>query len=316
MKKTKQYKINYPNKILVVDKNLLDIDRKKKYFGLAYRDEAKIEIDPYQVPNEYLDSLLHECIHILFPDMEEEEVYKLGLFLSGFLWENGYRKIYQENKYTNFDVTPNGASPSAKKIKGTKKMSTTPPLISSSFPKLKEEYSLMFSNIKIRDIALVKKTVDEIIKNKEIYQKVGIAPWYWIGCIHYRESTLNFNKHLHNGDSLKKRTVNEPSGRPLSEPTTIGGYAWEVSAKDALQLKQLNKWTDWSIEGLLYQAERYNGFGYRLYKSNNSPYLWSGTDNWKSGKYLQDGKYSATATKDQLGVAPLLFEMKSRNIFS
>jgi lysozyme family protein len=102
----------------------------------------------------------------------------------------------------------------------------------------------------------------------------------------------------------------------LCEPTTLGGYAWEVSAKDALRLKQLDKWTDWSIEGLLYQAERYNGFGYRLYKSNNSPYLWSGTNNWKAGKYLQDGKYSATATKDQLGVAALLFEMKSRNIFS
>ena len=174
----------------------------------------------------------------------------------------------------------------------------------------------MFSNMKISDVDLVKDTVDKIIKNKELYEKVGIAPWYWIGCIHYREATLNFKTHLHNGDSLKKRTVNEPSGRPLSEPTTLGGYAWDISAKDALKLKKLDKWTDWSIEGALYQAERYNGFGYRLYRSNNSPYLWSGTNNWKSGKYLGDGKYSSTATKDQLGIAPLLFEMRSRNIFS
>jgi len=313
MNKIKKYKINYPNKILVVDKNLLGIDRKKKYFGLAYKDEAKIEIDPHQRPIEYLDSLLHECVHILFPDMEEKEVYKLGLFLSSFLWDNGYRKIHQENKYTNFDADPKGRTPETKK---TNKMSTPAPLISSSFPKLNEEYSSMFSSMKILDIDLVKKTVDEIVKNKEVYEKVGIAPWYWIGCIHYREATLNFKTHLHNGDSLKKRTVNEPSGRPLSDPTTLGGYAWEISAKDALHLKELDKWTDWSIEGLLYQAERYNGFGYRLYKSNNSPYLWSGTNNWKSGKYLLDGKYSATATKDQLGVAPLLFEMKARNIFS
>lgn len=313
MKKTREYKINYPNKISVIDKNLLDTDSKKKYFGLAYRDEAKIEIDPYQRPSEYLDSLIHESMHILFPDMKEEEVYKLGLFLSGFLWENGYRKIYQENKYTNFDADPKGTIPSNK---GTNKMSVTPPLISSEYSKLKEEYILMFSNMKISDVDLVKDTVDKIIKNKELYEKVGIAPWYWIGCIHYRESTLNFKTHLHNGDSLKRRTVNEPSGRPLSEPTTLGGYAWDVSAKDALQLKKLDKWTDWSIEGALYQAERYNGFGYRLYRSNNSPYLWSGTNNWKSGKYLEDGKYSSSTTKDQLGVAPLLFEMRARNIFS
>lgn len=313
MKKTREYKINYPNKISVIDKSLLDTDSKKKYFGLAYRDEARIEIDPYQRPSEYLDSLIHESMHILFPDMKEEEVYKLGLFLSGFLWENGYRKIYQENKYTNFDADPKGTIPSSK---GTNKMSVTPPIISSEYSKLKQEYIFMFSNMKISDVDSVKDTVDKIIKNKELYEKVGIAPWYWIGCIHYRESTLNFKTHLHNGDSLKKRTVNEPSGRPLSEPTTLGGYAWDISAKDALQLKKLDKWTDWSIEGALYQAERYNGFGYRLYKSNNSPYIWSGTNNWKSGKYLQDGKYSSTATKDQLGIAPLLFEMRSRNIFS
>lgn len=313
MKKTREYKINYPNKISVIDKNLLDTDSKKKYFGLAYRDEARIEIDPYQRPSEYLDSLIHESMHILFPDMKEEEVYKLGLFLSGFLWENGYRKIYQENKYTNFDADPKGTIPSSK---GTNKMSVTPPIISSEYSKLKQEYIFMFSNMKISDVDSVKDTVDKIIKNKELYEKVGIAPWYWIGCIHYRESTLSFKTHLHNGDSLKKRTVNEPSGRPLSEPTTLGGYAWDISAKDALQLKKLDKWTDWSIEGALYQAERYNGFGYRLYKSNNSPYIWSGTNNWKSGKYLQDGKYSSTATKDQLGIAPLLFEMRSRDIFS
>jgi lysozyme family protein len=313
MKKTREYKINYPNKISVIDKSLLDTDKKKKYFGLAYRDEARIEIDPYQRPSEYLDSLIHESMHILFPDMKEEEVYKLGLFLSGFLWENGYRKIYQENKYTNFDADPKGTIPPSK---GTNKMSTTLPLISSEYSKLREEYTSMFSSMKISDASSVKDTVDKIIKNKELYEKVGIAPWYWIGCIHYREATLNFKTHLHNGDSLKKRTVNEPSGRPLSEPTTLGGYAWDISAKDALKLKKLDKWTDWSIEGALYQAEKYNGFGYRLYRSNNSPYLWSGTNNWKSGKYLGDGKYSSTATKDQLGIAPLLFEMRSRNIFS
>ena len=229
------------------------------------------------------------------------------------MWENGYRKIYQENKYTNFDADPKGSNPSSKRIN---KMSANPPLISSDYSKLKEEYELMFSSMKISNVDLVKSTVDKILKNKEAYEKVGIAPWYWIGCIHYRESTLNFKTHLHNGDSLKKRTVNEPPGRPLSEPTTLDGYAWDISAKDALQLKKLNKWTDWSIEGALYQAERYNGFGYRLYRSNNSPYLWSGTNNWKCGKYLSDGKYSSSETRDQLGIAPLLFEMKSRNVFS
>jgi lysozyme family protein len=195
-------------------------------------------------------------------------------------------------------------------------MKIATPMKTTLYSKLKDSYDEMFSSIRFNNSANVKAAVDKIVKNKEIYEKITIAPWYWIGCIHFREASLNFKTHLHNGDPLKNKTVNVPSGRPKQPPTTVGGYAWDVSANDALYLKGLNKWFDWSVSGMLYQAERYNGWGYRLYQNNNSPYLWSGTQFWLSGKYVSDGKYDPDMSKDQLGVAALLKEMQQREIFS
>ena len=39
-------------------------------------------------------------------------------------------------------------------------------------------------------------------------------PWYVIAVIHYLESGLRFDGHLHNGDPLAGRTVHKPKGHP------------------------------------------------------------------------------------------------------
>jgi len=306
-------KINFPNKIIVENTDLLEKPNGRKYCGLAYKDNGLIKIDPTQSPKEYLDTLIHESLHILFTDWSEEEVYDLAVFFSNFLWENGYRKIHSQlDSAAALGMSPKGHSSTQKNIR---KMKIPPPIKSNDYSKIKEEYQKMFSDVTIKDKDSVSKVVDKIIKNKENYQKIDIAPWYWIGCIHHREASLNFKTHLHNGDPLTARTVNVPAGRPKGQPTTIGGYAWDVSARDALFIKSIDKWFDWSISGMLFQAERYNGWGYRLYKNNNSPYLWSGTQFWVSGKYVSDGKYDINASRDQIGVAAILSEMKSRQIF-
>jgi lysozyme family protein len=42
------------------------------------------------------------------------------------------------------------------------------------------------------------------------------VPWYLVGIIHYRECSLYFSRHLHNGEPLTERTRRVPAGRPAS----------------------------------------------------------------------------------------------------
>ena len=85
------------------------------------------------------------------------------------------------------------------------------------------------------------------------------------------ESSLNFKRHLHNGDPLTARTVHVPSGRPRQGDPP---FTWEQSAADALTLRNLGPRTDWSLSGTLYALEGYNGWGYRRYHPEVfSPYL-------------------------------------------
>ncbi len=130
------------------------------------------------------------------------------------------------------------------------------------------------------------------------------VPWFVIGAIHSLESDGDFGTHLHNGDSLARRTTHAPRGRP------VGGtppFAWEESAQDAIGMRDLDAWCDWSIEGALYQLEQYNGWGYRLYHPDVlSPYLWAGSGHYARGKYTDDGRWSPKAVSRQIGAAVLL----------
>jgi len=127
------------------------------------------------------------------------------------------------------------------------------------------------------------------------------VPWYFIAAVHLRESTFRI-AHLHNGDPLSARTLHVPAGRPKTpEPP----YTFEQSAEDALRLKKLHLWQDWSLTGTLYQLERYNGLGYRRL-GKPSPYLWSFSQHYQHGKFIADGQYSDSAVDAQCGTATFL----------
>jgi lysozyme family protein len=134
--------------------------------------------------------------------------------------------------------------------------------------------------------------------------------WPFIAAIHERESSMDFNTSLGQGDPLTDRrgipikTVHVPANRgPFSGPD-----AFEQAAVDALwycapYAAKTNK--DWSISGMLTYLERYNGLGYAV-RGLSSPYIWAGTNQYTSGKYIRDGVFSATAKDTQLGVAGFL----------
>lgn len=184
---------------------------------------------------------------------------------------------------------------------------------------LKEEYRNLFAScvIKPDKISLADAVVKAISANAHatIYRAIsdrlnlgkprikGI-PWFFIGCIHSLECSLNFSEHLHNGDPLTQKTVHVPIGRPV---TGNPPFKFEDSAVDALRLRHLDAWKDWTVEGQLWQLEGYNGYGYRQYHPTVlSPYLWSMTNHYSKGKYTADGHFDPDAVSAQLGIAAIL----------
>ena len=118
--------------------------------------------------------------------------------------------------------------------------------------------------------------------------------------------------HLHNGDPLTARTVHVPKGRPENGSPP---FTWEESAADALDYDKLTNNSNWTVAGIAYAIEGYNGWGYRNYHSDvKSPYLWSFSNLYIQGKYTEDGKWSQTTVSDQCGAMVLLKVMSDKGI--
>ena len=182
---------------------------------------------------------------------------------------------------------------------------------------LRKEYENLFNTCIIRPerVAGIEQIISNLTANRERYQLVselqGI-PWSFVAVIHNMEASLSFSKHLHNGDPLTARTIQVPAGRPKKGNPP---FTWEESAADALSLKGLSAQTDWSLAGTLYQLERYNGWGYRLYHQHVlTPYLWSFSNHYTSGKYVADGTWSDTAQSKQCGSVVLLRRMAEMDL--
>lgn len=175
---------------------------------------------------------------------------------------------------------------------------------------LRTEYENLFATCVPANVTAVDNVVNRIAANRDCYQRVGTAlsiPWYFIGAIHHMESSSNFNTHLHNGDPLTARTVHEPPGRPVDGDPP---FTWEQSALDALKHEGLDQVRDWTLPGLLYQMEKYNGFAYRTnHPEVLSPYLWSSSNNYTKGKYVTDHKFDPDAVSSQIGAAVVLRRM-------
>ncbi len=132
--------------------------------------------------------------------------------------------------------------------------------------------------------------------------KTGV-PWAFIAVAHERESSQNWSGSLAQGDPWNRVSVHVPAGRG---PFT----SWEDAAVDALVncSPRAARNADWTVGGTLTMLEQYNGLGYAS-RGRPSPYIWSGTDQYVSGKYVADGVYDPSAVDQQLGCAGLLLAM-------
>lgn len=173
------------------------------------------------------------------------------------------------------------------------------------------DYENLYKNSSIRadhekELSLAGK---KILANSQQYANVArrtSIPWQCVAAIHFRESGLNFDRHLHNGDPLTARTTHVPANRPVDgEPP----FTWADSAVDALSgtmnpSKSVRN-NGWTLGAVLMFLERYNGFAYQKHQIN-SPYLWSYTTAYEKGLYVSDGSFNPESVSEQAGCVAIL----------
>jgi lysozyme family protein len=132
--------------------------------------------------------------------------------------------------------------------------------------------------------------------------KTGV-PWALIAVIHERECSQDWALSLAQGDPWSRVSVHVPVGRGPFK-------SWEEAAIDALVdcAPYAARNEDWDIGSALTKLEEYNGLGYAS-RNRPSPYIWSGTNQYTSGKYVRDGAYDPEVVDSQLGCAGLLLAM-------
>lgn len=185
-----------------------------------------------------------------------------------------------------------------------------PTIKAPKFEDVADSYRELFRTCVIRTdmISQLKWYTDKLADpaRRERYQKIEdeiCVPWYFVGIIHGMECGFDFNKHLHNGDPLKFRTVQVPNGRPQIWNPPMD---WQSSAVDALRYDKFADLTDWDLARMLYRWEAYNGWRSRLLYNINTPYLWSFSNHYTKGKFVADNVWDANAVSKQCGAAVML----------
>lgn len=75
-------------KITIIERKL----GREKAHGQAYKDDGLIEIDPRQKAKAYLETCIHEAMHVMFPALTEKQIIQKSKKLTRLLWDIGYRK--------------------------------------------------------------------------------------------------------------------------------------------------------------------------------------------------------------------------------
>lgn len=174
------------------------------------------------------------------------------------------------------------------------------------FDSLRQDHAENLSKMKILEKIrpALEKFRQKALANRGRYEQVAAqtgVPWKLIAALHNRESGMNFDTYLHNGQKLGTPTTAVPVGKLF--------YDWETAAIDALQAKRNNINQNSDLADQLAYSESYNGLGYRRPGFGPSGYVYAGTNIYQGGKYVKDGVYDPNHFDQQLGVAPMLMAL-------
>jgi len=174
--------------------------------------------------------------------------------------------------------------------------------------KLQAANAARWTEAKLTRSAEFAAVAHRLVAAKARYQaveaKTGV-PWWVVAVIHERESSQRWDRSLAQGDPWNRVSTHEPEGRgPFN--------SWEEAAIDALVNchPYAAHWKDWSPGGAMTLLEQYNGLGYAM-RGLPSPYVWSGTNQYRAGKYVADHVFDPDVVDRQLGCAGLVLAMQA-----
>lgn len=152
-------------------------------------------------------------------------------------------------------------------------------------PMMQAKMQRMFDTCVINDANYtdVDIQVKQIMKGKERYHAVSVSyniPWYVTGIVHKTICDCDFKTHLFNGDPLNGRTTSIPFGYPKKGRPP---FTWEQSATDMFSFYHWDRWSDWSIPGVLYNLETVSRFEYTDDEEKASK-LWCYSNHFESAE--------------------------------
>jgi hypothetical protein len=63
----------------------------RDWWGYAYPEENRIEISTNLSDSQYLDTLIHEILHVLYPNAAETTIADQASTIRHYVWRAGYR---------------------------------------------------------------------------------------------------------------------------------------------------------------------------------------------------------------------------------
>lgn len=85
-------------KFRVINKPILESDGCVGQCWPGDWDDNRMEVDPRQTQIDYLDTVIHEALHMLFPQKKERAILKAGTSIAQLLWRLGYRRVKPRKK--------------------------------------------------------------------------------------------------------------------------------------------------------------------------------------------------------------------------
>jgi len=78
---------------------------REKVYGFANLGDNEIEIDNRLKGKKLLELIIHESLHILYPEAEEDEIENNSITLTNTIWHENFRRIDNANDIPMQDGT-------------------------------------------------------------------------------------------------------------------------------------------------------------------------------------------------------------------
>jgi hypothetical protein len=69
---------------------------RERAYGIA--DDDTVYVDPRLTGKKQLEIIVHESLHVLWPEADEEEIERKAIILTNTLWYEHYRRVDNSNK--------------------------------------------------------------------------------------------------------------------------------------------------------------------------------------------------------------------------